>query len=562
MLHEMGDGKSPTVCVDQVKLETSNSSSFDKDISGGGIDLTKSSLEIQESANNTIQATSPGQLDSENASNEKDMAVVEAGSAPPPSSELKRPEGVTLLLLTVGLMFSVFIMSLDTSIIATAVPKISTEFHSIDQIGWYTSAYLLPLMALQPTFGKIYSYFDIKTVFLAALLGFEVGSVVCATAKSSVVFIVGRAIAGSSAGAIHSGAFGGIAAAIFLLGFRSPVMKPSKLTFRQKLIEMDITGTVLFVSSMTCLFLALQWGGTNYAWSSSKVWGLILGSGLLFAAFITLQLHLGERATIPLRIFRNRSLSLSLLTSALLYFGLTVHTFYLPFYFQSAKGTSAASSGLRMLPYIVTFSVTQMVIGSAVTILGVYLPFMWTGSAIFTVGAGLISSLKTTSDIGHPIGYQILAGYGFGSSMQLCATAVRASVSDRKDIPISSALTIFAPFFGGSLAAAVAQNIFRVELVRTLQHSAVAGNTTAIVAAGATSGQNVVPVVLKGIVREAYSFAVSRTFLLAVASGGLAFLCTLGIEWKNLKRAAKQDKTEGRGLNETKGVTISVQEKS
>ncbi|TVY86336.1 Efflux pump, partial [Lachnellula willkommii] len=356
--------------------------------------------------------------------------------------------------------------------------------------------------------------------------------------------------------------FGGIAATIFLLGFRSPVMKPSKLTFRQKLIEMDITGTVLFVSSMTCLFLALQWGGTNYAWSSSKVWGLILGSGLLFAAFITLQLHLGERATIPLRIFRNRSLSLSLLTSALLYFGLTVHTFYLPFYFQSAKGTSAASSGLRMLPYIVTFSVTQMAIGSAVTMLGVYLPFMWTGSAIFTIGAGLISSLKTTSDIGHPIGYQILAGYGFGSSMQLCATAVRASVSDRKDIPISSALTIFAPFFGGALAAAVAQNIFRVELVRALQHSAVAGNTTAIVAAGATGGQNVVPVMLKGVVREAYGFAVSKTFLLAVASGGLAFLCTLGIEWKNLKRAAKQDSTEGRGLNETKGVTISVQEKS
>lgn len=117
MLLEIGDGKSPTVCVDQVKLETSNSSSFDKDIGGDGIDLTKSSLEIQETANDTIQITSPGQLDSENASNEKDMAVVEAGSAPPPSSELKRPEGVTLLLLTIGLMFSVFIMSLDTSII-------------------------------------------------------------------------------------------------------------------------------------------------------------------------------------------------------------------------------------------------------------------------------------------------------------------------------------------------------------------------------------------------------------------------------------------------------------
>ena len=60
-------------------------------------------------------------------------------------------------------------------------------------------------MALQPTFGKIYTYFDIKAVFLCALVGFEIGSVICATARSSPVFILGRAIAGSSAGAIHSG---------------------------------------------------------------------------------------------------------------------------------------------------------------------------------------------------------------------------------------------------------------------------------------------------------------------------------------------------------------------
>jgi len=222
-------------------------------------------------------------------------------------------------------------------------------------------------MALQPTFGKIYTCFDIKTVFLCALMGFELGSIVCATAQSSPVLILGRAIAGSSAGAIHAGgmtiigltiplpkmamfmgtltsmsavagligpplgglftdiprltwrfcfwinlrkletrryhrswadistAFGGIAASLFILGFRSPAMKPSTLTFKEKLIEMDITGTIFFVSSMTTLFLALQWGGTQYAWSNSKVWGLILGSGFLLIAFIALQIHLGER---------------------------------------------------------------------------------------------------------------------------------------------------------------------------------------------------------------------------------------------------------------------------
>ena len=79
---------------------------------------------------------------------------------------------------------------------ATAIPKITSEFHSLQDVGWYSSSYLLTLMALQPTFGKIYIYFEIKRVFICALLIFEVGSIVCATAPNSEAFIVGRAIAG------------------------------------------------------------------------------------------------------------------------------------------------------------------------------------------------------------------------------------------------------------------------------------------------------------------------------------------------------------------------------
>ncbi|CAG8971355.1 hypothetical protein HYALB_00005974 [Hymenoscyphus albidus] len=552
-------------------------------------------------------------LENESKTDPKDLAKVDEGTTQ--ASELKRPEGMGLFLLTTGMMISMFIMSLDKAIIATAIPKISTEFHSIDQIGWYTSAYLLPAMALQPTFGKIYKYFDVKTFFLASLLCFEVGSIICAVAHSSPVFIFGRAISGAATGAIQSGGmviislaiplpkislflgtltsmtavaglagppiggvftdsarltwrfcfwinlpFGAIAAIIFFLGFKSPVMKPSTLTFKEKLMEMDVPGTVLFVTSMTTLFLALQWGGSDYPWSNSKVWGLLLGSGLLFSAFLALQTYLGEKATIPLRIFDNRSLSLSLCTSALLYLATTVHTFYLPFYFQSAKGTSATSSGLRMLPYIVSLSVTQLTVGAAVTAIGIYLPFMWAGSAVFTIASGLLTTLNSTTGIAPPIGYQILAGCGFGSSMQLCATAVRVSIHDKKDVPVSSALTIFAPFFGGSLAAAIAQSIFRQELSRVLMGSVVANDTAAIIAAGGSDGDDVVPEALRGVVREAYSVAVSKTFLLAVVTGGLAFLCTLGVQWKNIKKPKKDDAEKV--LGEKGGGAGNVQETS
>jgi len=88
---------------------------------------------------------------------------------------------------------------------ATAIPSITTEFHSIADIGWYNSAYFLPIMSLQPTFGKIYTYFPIKILFLFALLCFETGSLICALAPSSSVFILGRVVAGFGAAAIVSG---------------------------------------------------------------------------------------------------------------------------------------------------------------------------------------------------------------------------------------------------------------------------------------------------------------------------------------------------------------------
>lgn len=80
-----------------------------------------------------------------------------------------------------------------------------------------------------------------------------------------------------------------------------------KAPLREKLARMDTIGTILLVASVVCLLIALQWGGITYPWKSSKVIGLFIGAGLLFTVFVGLQWRLGERATIPLRILRQRS---------------------------------------------------------------------------------------------------------------------------------------------------------------------------------------------------------------------------------------------------------------
>jgi hypothetical protein len=116
------------------------------------------------------------------------------------------PVGLKLVLILTALMTSIFLVALDRLIIATAIPQITDDFRSVTDIGWYGSAYLLATCAFQLMFGKLYTFWSIKIVFLTSVLLFEIGSAVCGAAPSSVVFIVGRAIAGVGAAGIFSGA--------------------------------------------------------------------------------------------------------------------------------------------------------------------------------------------------------------------------------------------------------------------------------------------------------------------------------------------------------------------
>ena len=107
-----------------------------------------------------------------------------------------------------------FNKALDNTIITTAIPRITDQFKSIDQVGWYGSAYLLTTCAFQLFFGKLYTFFSIKWVYLTALVIFEIGSAICGAAPNSATLIVGRAIAGVGSAGIFSGAILIVAATV------------------------------------------------------------------------------------------------------------------------------------------------------------------------------------------------------------------------------------------------------------------------------------------------------------------------------------------------------------
>jgi hypothetical protein len=107
------------------------------------------------------------------------------------------PKAYKLAMIVVALVLSIFLVALDMTIVATAIPKITDEFHSLDQVGWYGSAFFLTVGSFQSTWGKAYKYFPLKTTFLVSIAIFELGSLICAVAPNSTALIVGRAIAGA-----------------------------------------------------------------------------------------------------------------------------------------------------------------------------------------------------------------------------------------------------------------------------------------------------------------------------------------------------------------------------
>lgn len=108
--------------------------------------------------------------------------------------EIEYPKAMKLALIMIALCLSVFLMALDNTIISTAIPKITDQFHSINDVGWYASSYLLTTCAFQLFFGKLYTFYSIKWVYLTAIGVFEVGSAVCGAAPNSTALIIGRAV--------------------------------------------------------------------------------------------------------------------------------------------------------------------------------------------------------------------------------------------------------------------------------------------------------------------------------------------------------------------------------
>jgi hypothetical protein len=213
--------------------------------------------------------------------------------------------------------------------------------------------------------------------------------------------------------------------------------------------------------------------------------------------------------------------------------GIYAHFYYLPYYFQVVQGTDATQSGIRTIPYVASLSLFAIIAGALVQLIGFFAPFFWLGTAIFTIAAGLMTTLQLDSHQGMWIGFQVLAGAGAGTAFQMPLLAVQCSVAET-DVPVGNAMVGFFMTLGSSISVSVAQNIFSNSLGRGL--AGIPGlNPQQIIDAGATGVRHVTPPQTLTSVLQAYNQSIVAVFVFSIAAGGSAFLCGLFVGWKSVK---------------------------
>lgn len=209
--------------------------------------------------------------------------------------------------------------------------------------------------------------------------------------------------------------------------------------------------------------------------------------------------------------------------------------YYLPYYFQAIKGTSALRSGIDILPLILSQVVGTILAGALTSQTGYYMPFVFLSTIFMAIGAGLITLLEVDTSTAKWVGYQILFGFGAGLGFQQVTLAAQA-VLDQKDVATGTGIAMFIQLFGGALFVSVGLNIFTNNLISNIVAAQVPGlNPGVIISAGATEIRRIVGAQYLQTVLEAYNDALVEAYKVGLITACLSILGALGMEWVDVK---------------------------
>ncbi|KDQ58485.1 hypothetical protein JAAARDRAFT_34295 [Jaapia argillacea MUCL 33604] len=528
-----------------------------------------------------------------------------------------------VIMVFLGLSVGLSCAFLDQTIVATALPRISSDLHSGQLSSWVATAYLLTSLALTPLYGRWSDVFGRKVVLMSSLAVFWLFSLACALSKTMIQLIIFRAFQGIGGGAIITmvliivsdivslkdrGKFQGIQEGVIALSngtgpilggifsqyttwrwafwinlpmggaaiaiaFWLLPLKPVEGDIRSKFLKIDYLGSALTIISSILILLGLTWGGVTYPWVSAQVLvPLILGITVL-AVFLLWESKWAKLPIIPVHIFKHSTVSgvyIATLMNGMTFFAIL---YYVPQFLQLVRASSPITSSVLMLPFLAPIAFVVFGIGQITSRTGIYKPFIVTGFALWTIAQGLLSTIDGSSSTGKIAGILLMAGLSSGFTFQTSLIAAQAAVP-RHEMAVVTGVRNFVRLFGSTLTLAICASIVNNSLRASLgplnlspsQVSTILNDPTSInnpnVAGFALSAEDKVKIV------EGYTRGFKGVFYLTVACTATAFLASVllirqhGLDREDdevLKKAGKERLRERKMRKSGKVLEVDVE---
>ncbi|TFY63661.1 hypothetical protein EVJ58_g3123 [Rhodofomes roseus] len=378
-----------------------------------------------------------------------------------------------------GLSLCILVSTLDSTIVATALPTISDAFNAGSVVSWVPSAYLLTSTAFQPLL-QLIIFRGIAGAGGGAIVSvgqIVISDVVTLRDRGKYQGIIGVVVAfGFAIGPLIGGAlaqkvnwrwcfwvtppisFVAMCAVLLVLP-----LKPVEGNLRRKLMVVDYLGAGLTLAGCTLLLLPLIWGGVTFPWTSAVVLAPLFSSFLVVSLFCFWEWKGARLPIVPMYIFKHVTVTgvyITMFVNGMIFYSAL---FYLPQFFQVALGYSPIRSGVFLFPVLVSQTTASFIAGQLVSKTGRYRTIIHTGFSVWAIGCGCLSTINSTTPKGLLIFFMLLSGLGAGQTLQTTTVAAQASVS-RKDMSVVTAVRNFARLLGGTLSLALGATIINNSL--------------------------------------------------------------------------------------------------
>jgi EmrB/QacA subfamily drug resistance transporter len=485
----------------------------------------------------------------------------------------------TVRLIFGALLASMFLSSLDQSIVGTALPTIVGDLHGVAHQGWVVTAYILAIAIVMPLYGKFGDLWGRRWPFLAAIGVFTLASAGAGFSQNFAELVIWRGIQGLGGGGLMilsqaiiadivsakdrgkymgpMGALFGISSVIGpLLGGAFTDHASWRLVFWVNIPiglaafatawftlrlpthrsgrKIDVAGIVLLVLATSGLVLATSWqsisGSLGYDWTDPRLLALVIGTVVAAVIFVFVEQRASE-PLLPLHLFRNPTFAIATSVGLIIGMGMFAALAFLPTFLQMSTGVGVTQSGFLMLPMMVGVMATAIGSGLIIARTGRYRMYPIAGMGLATLG--LIWLTRLTGGMSMVLfGAMIFVlGLGLGLVMQTIVLAVQNSV-DPHEIGTATSANNFFREIGAAVGVALFSTIFTSRLTQRL--TTVFAGVPAGTAGAASGSSSLTPAIVAKLpeplhsgVINAYAAALAPAFWYLVPLVALAFVLTL-----------------------------------